>query len=124
MRPKWLFLQCIPPLPARQKGSTTDITMELCVPQMAVSAMHSPPPSTSKGSATDVTLELYAPQVAVSAMHSPTPSTPKGSVARNLFKGMKDISRATATPRKLKLMHIMQKRRSWEEIEEDMQTKI
>ncbi|CAH1371636.1 unnamed protein product, partial [Tenebrio molitor] len=32
------------------------------------------------------------------------PSTPKGSVPQNLFKGMKDISRATAAPRKLKLM--------------------
>jgi hypothetical protein len=95
------------PPPSTSKGSTTDVTLELCVPQVAVSAMHSPPPSTSKGSATDVNLELYAPQVAVSAMHSPTPSTPKGSVARNLFKGMKDISRATATPRKLKLMDMI-----------------
>jgi hypothetical protein len=43
----------------------------------------------------------------VSAMHFFTLSTPKGSVAQNLFKGMKDISRATATSRKLKPMDMI-----------------
>jgi hypothetical protein len=52
-------------------------------------------------------MEVCAPQMAVSAMHSFTPSTPKGSVPQNLFKGMKDISRTTATPRKLKLMDMI-----------------
>jgi hypothetical protein len=58
-------------------------------------------------SPTDITMEVCAPQMAVSAMHSFTPSTPKGSVPQNLFKGMKDISRATATPRKLNLMYMI-----------------
>jgi hypothetical protein len=51
-------------------------------------------------------MEVCAPQMAVSAMqgvHLGLPA-PKGSVPQNLFKGMKDTSRATATPRKLKLM--------------------
>ncbi|KAJ3622398.1 hypothetical protein MTP99_002910 [Tenebrio molitor] len=49
-------------------------------------------------------MEVNAPQMTVSAIYFAPSSTSKGFAARNLFKGMKNISRATATLRKLKLM--------------------